>query len=110
MNSEMGSFMHGLFSVRSRQLFGQLGKDEATSYLSGLLIGSDIRAAMNATEWDLTKIDKVSIIGAPHLSRCFSRVLESQSLKTEICKVTATTLLGFNSVFQSTNHLNKQSA
>jgi len=110
LNSEMGSFMHGLFSVRSRQLFGQLGKDEATSYLSGLLIGSDIRAAMNATEWDLTKIDKVSIIGAPHLSRCFSRVLESQSLKTEICKVTATTLLGFNSVFQSTNHLNKQNA
>jgi 2-dehydro-3-deoxygalactonokinase len=110
LDSEMGNFMHGLFSVRSRQLFGQLSADDATSYLSGLLIGSDIRAAMNATEWNLAKMDKVSIIGAPHLSRCFARVLESQSLTTEICKVTATTLLGFNSVFQSTNQLNEKSA
>jgi len=110
LNSEMGSFIHGLFSVRSRQLFGQLSADEATSYLSGLLIGSDIRAAMNATEWNLSKMDKVSIIGAPHLSRCFSQVLESQSISTEICKVTATTLLGFNSVVQSAIQLNVTSA
>lgn len=40
----------GLFSVRSRQLFGQLSAQEATSYLSGLLIGSDVHASMNATE------------------------------------------------------------
>lgn len=107
LNSEMGSFIHGLFSVRSRQLFGQLSASEATSYLSGLLIGSDIRAAMNATEWNLAKMHKVSIIGAPHLSRCFSSVLQKQSISTEICKVTTTTLLGFNSVAQSAQTLNQ---
>lgn len=110
LNSEMGSFIHGLFSVRSRQLFGQLSADEATSYLSGLLIGSDIRAAMNATEWNLSSMDKVSIIGAPHLSRCFSSVLESQAITTEVCQVTATTLLGFNSVIQSIGESNTISA
>ena len=110
LNSEMGSFVHGLFSVRSRQLFGQLSASEASSYLSGLLIGGDIRAAMNATEWNMTKMHKLSIIGAPHLSRCFARVLESQSIATEICKVTTTTLLGFNSVVQSTQNLNQKTA
>jgi len=110
LNSEMGSLIHGLFSVRSRQLFGQLSADEATSYLSGLLIGSDVRAAMNATEWNLSKMDQVSIIGAPHLSSCFASVLESQSISTEICQVTTTTLLGFNSVFQSVNQLSEKTA
>jgi 2-dehydro-3-deoxygalactonokinase len=110
LNSETGSLIHGLFSVRSRQLFGQLSADEATSYLSGLLIGSDIRAAMNATEWSLTKMDKVSVIGAPHLSSCFASVLNSQLIATEICQVTTTTLLGFNSVFQSINQLSEKTA
>nr|WP_297349944.1 2-dehydro-3-deoxygalactonokinase [uncultured Glaciecola sp.] len=110
LNSETGSLIHGLFSVRSRQLFGQLNADEATSYLSGLLIGSDVRAAMNATEWSLTKMDKVSVIGAPHLSSCFASVLNSQLIATEICQVTTTTLLGFNSVFQSINQLSKKIA
>jgi 2-dehydro-3-deoxygalactonokinase len=110
LNSETGSLIHGLFSVRSRQLFGQLSADEATSYLSGLLIGSDVRAAMNATEWRLTKMDKVSVIGAPHLSSCFASVLNSQLIATEICQVTTTTLLGFNSVFQSINKLSEKTA
>ncbi|MFQ3206948.1 MAG: 2-dehydro-3-deoxygalactonokinase [Glaciecola sp.] len=110
LNSETGSLIHGLFSVRSRQLFGQLSADEATSYLSGLLIGSDVRAAMNATEWSLTKMDKVSVIGAPHLSSCFASVLNSQLIATEICQVTTTTLLGFNSVFQSINQLSEKIA
>jgi 2-dehydro-3-deoxygalactonokinase len=110
LNSETGSLIHGLFSVRSRQLFGQLSADEATSYLSGLLIGSDVRAAINATEWNLTKMDKVSVIGAPHLSSCFSSVLNSQLIATEICQVTTTTLLGFNSVFQSINQLSEETA
>lgn len=110
LHSEMGSFIHGLFSVRSKQLFGQLSAQEASSYLSGLLIGSDVRAAMNAVEWSLSAQDKVSVIGAPHLSSCFARVLESQSITTEICKVTATTLLGFKSVFQSIHLPNEKSA
>ena len=110
LKSEQGSFMHGLFSVRSKQLFGQLSPEEATSYLSGLLIGSDIRAAVNATEWCLGSVDLVSIIGAPHLSRSFARVLASQNIKSDICKVTATTLLGFNSLYQSFLALSEKSA
>jgi 2-dehydro-3-deoxygalactonokinase len=114
LNSELGSFMHGLFSVRSKQLFGQLSSEQAISYLSGLLIGSDIRAALNATEWALTSVDKVVIIGAPHLSKSFARVLASQNIASELTKVTNTTLMGFNAVYsvlvhsaQMTNAANK---
>jgi 2-dehydro-3-deoxygalactonokinase len=100
LKSERGSFTHGLFSVRSKQLFGELTNSQATSYLSGLLIGSDVRAAMNAEEWQLSQLGEVSIIGAKRLSHQFSQVLKIHGIKTNICKVTEMTLLGFNAIYQ----------
>jgi len=100
LKSELGSFTHGLFSVRSKQLFGELTPSQASSYLSGLLIGSDVRAAMNAEEWQLSELGEVSIIGTKHLSQQFSQVLKLHGIKTNICKVTDMTLLGFNAIYQ----------
>jgi 2-dehydro-3-deoxygalactonokinase len=100
LKSELGSFTHGLFSVRSKQLFGELSKSQASSYLSGLLIGSDVRAALNAEEWQLSQLNNVSIIGAKHLSEQFSLVLNLHGIKSDICKVVDTTILGFNAVYQ----------
>jgi 2-dehydro-3-deoxygalactonokinase len=40
------SLLHGLFGVRSRQLFDGHSPPWALSYLSGLLIGSDVRGAI----------------------------------------------------------------
>tara|TARA_R110001583_G_C5604443_1_gene404793 strand:+ start:83 stop:1036 length:954 start_codon:yes stop_codon:yes gene_type:complete len=100
LKSGLGSFTHGLFSVRSKQLFGELTNSQASSYLSGLLIGSDVRAAINAEEWQLSQLGEVSIIGTKHLSQQFSQVLKTHGIKTNICEVTDMTLLGFNAVYQ----------
>ena len=99
LESELGNFSHGIFSVRSKQLFGELSPQQASSYLSGLLIGSDVRAAINATQWSLTPETTVTIIGDAHLSQCFADVLKMQSIPTDICEVNETTLLGFSSVY-----------
>jgi 2-dehydro-3-deoxygalactonokinase len=40
------SLLHGLFGVRSRQLIDGRSRDWALSYLSGLLIGADVRGAI----------------------------------------------------------------
>ena len=98
LKSERGSFTHGLFSVRSKQLFGELTNSQATSYLSGLLIGSDVRAAMNAEEWQLSQLGQVSIIGETHLNQKFSQVLKMHGIKTNIYKVNDMTMRGFNSI------------
>jgi len=100
LKSELGSFTHGLFSVRSKQLFGELTDSQAYSYLSGLLIGSDVRAAMNAEEWQLSALGEVTIIGTTHLSQQFSQVIKLHGIKTNICQVTEMTLLGFNAFYQ----------
>jgi 2-dehydro-3-deoxygalactonokinase len=37
--------LHLLFGTRSRQLAGEIGRDQASSYLSGLIIGEDVAGA-----------------------------------------------------------------
>ena len=55
---------------------------------------------MNAEEWQLADLGGVTIIGAQDLSQQFSQVLNMHGIKTNICKVTDMTLLGFNAVYQ----------
>jgi 2-dehydro-3-deoxygalactonokinase len=55
-----GHLLHHLFGVRSRGLFGTLPDTDSASYLSGLLIGTEIRAAMPAPT-------HVTLLGTPTL-------------------------------------------
>jgi len=107
LDSKLGNFSHGIFSVRSNQLFGKLSQEEASSYLSGLLIGSDVRAAINATEWDIFSLNNVIIIGAPQLSNCFSTALSMQNISSIICNAEATIISGFSKLNQSFLSLEK---
>lgn len=100
LDSELGNFSHGVFSVRSKQLFGELSQQQASSYLSGLLIGTDVRAAINASQWNINKLGPVSIIGAQHLSQCFSIALNMKSIETKIWNETQTSIQGFSSLYQ----------
>lgn len=96
--SEFGSFIHGLFSVRSKQLFNELAPEHATSYLSGMLIGSDVRAALNATEWNFNELVSVNVIGNHQLSEYFTKVLAMQGIEAAIHDVESVTLAGFSSI------------
>jgi 2-dehydro-3-deoxygalactonokinase len=44
-SADDGGLLHHLFGVRTRGLFGELAADKAPSYLSGLLIGHELRCA-----------------------------------------------------------------
>jgi 2-dehydro-3-deoxygalactonokinase len=58
--AEPGHLLHHLFGVRTLGLMGRLGEAESASYLSGLLIGHEVRAALPAGAL-------VHLIGAPVL-------------------------------------------
>ena len=45
--SSSSSLLHNIFSVRTNQLFGVLDKIQNSLYLSGLLIGSELRSLLN---------------------------------------------------------------
>jgi 2-dehydro-3-deoxygalactonokinase len=59
-----------LFSVRARVLLGQAKKEDAPSYLSGLLIGTDIRIGLAAPS-----AAQISIMGRPELTRLYAAAL-----------------------------------
>jgi len=67
-SGEPGHLLHHLFGVRTLGLFGRLADTESASYLSGLLIGHEVRAAMPAGA-------SVHLIGAPALCALYARAV-----------------------------------
>ena len=67
---EPGGLRHHLFGVRTRGLFEQLAGEAAASYLSGLLIGHEVRAALPPGA-------AVHLIGAPQLCKLYAGAIES---------------------------------
>lgn len=58
--------LHHLFGVRARGLFGELADTHSASYLSGLLIGHELRAALESES-----VSRISLLGAPDLARLY---------------------------------------
>jgi 2-dehydro-3-deoxygalactonokinase len=99
LHADAGNLVHGLFSVRTRQLFGGENGAQACAYLSGMLIGSDVRAALHATDWRLDADASVVVIGGYPLLECFSQVLQDVGIDPVTADVTTCTLQGFAAEF-----------
>jgi len=84
-SGETGGVLHHLFGVRARTLFGELSDGASPSYLSGLLIGHEIRAARNSAS-------RVHLLGTTQLGAAYrqafavlgmdSRTLDPDSVTT----------------------------
>lgn len=59
-----------LFSVRARVLLGQAKKEDAASYTSGLLIGTDVRIGLS-----YPTAAEVAVIGRPELTRLYAAAI-----------------------------------
>jgi 2-dehydro-3-deoxygalactonokinase len=68
-SGEPGHLLHHLFGVRTLGLTERLAADESASYLSGLLIGHEVRAAIGTSR-------HVSLIGDTLLTGLYSLVIE----------------------------------
>lgn len=74
-----------LFSVRARVLLGQMKREDAASYASGLLIGTDVRIGLSIPTAAL-----VLVMGRPDLTRLYVAALgeakrEARELDGEQC-------------------------
>jgi 2-dehydro-3-deoxygalactonokinase len=77
-NTQAG-LLHLLFSTRSRQLAGEIPKEEAASYLSGLVIGEDVAAALRL----FGASGRVTLICAPELAALYARALDAHGLASD---------------------------
>ncbi len=65
-----GAILHALFSARTESLFGRLGPAALPSYLSGLLVGEEVREALQ-----LAPVRTVYLVGSPALAAPYSHAL-----------------------------------
>jgi len=74
-----------LFTVRARVLLGQAKREDAASYASGLLIGTDVRIGLS-----LPTSAQVTVIGRPELTKLYAVAIaeagrEARELDGEQC-------------------------
>jgi 2-dehydro-3-deoxygalactonokinase len=69
-SADPGGLLHHLFGVRTLALTGQLKEEASASYLSGLLIGHEVRAAMVGGEM-------VHLVGTAMLCGLYAQAIEA---------------------------------
>nr|WP_294528402.1 2-dehydro-3-deoxygalactonokinase [uncultured Rhodopila sp.] len=69
-SADAGGLLHHLFGVRALTLADRLQETESPAYLSGILIGHEVRAAMARSPGAI-----VQVIGAPDLTALYARAI-----------------------------------
>ncbi len=71
--------LHSLFSTRALQLSAELAPADAKAYLSGLMIGGDVRSALaSLAALPTADLAEIVLIGEPELCARYTRVLNKQ--------------------------------
>ncbi len=73
---EPGGLLHHLFGVRTKTLTGKLAETDGASYLSGILIGHELHAELDAVGGET-----VHLIGAPELVALYARAIAACGAK-----------------------------
>ena len=71
------SLLHRLFQSRSLRLDKQLSAEGAASWMSGLLIGTDVRGALSLFA-EHGAGAPVYVVGAPHLTQSYTQALDAK--------------------------------
>jgi 2-dehydro-3-deoxygalactonokinase len=69
-SADSAGLLHHLFGVRTLALMGQLKEEMSASYLSGLLIGHEVRAAM-------PRATRVHLVGTATLCTLYAQAIEA---------------------------------
>lgn len=86
---------HLLFSTRARQVTGEMAKQDAASYLSGLVIGADVWSAVGAS-LSLFSAGRVTLIGSPALTALYGKALAHYGAGTSPMDGDAAVLAGLS--------------
>jgi 2-dehydro-3-deoxygalactonokinase len=94
-----GQLLHALFSTRSRQVLGELPERDASSYLSGLLVGSDVVGATVLFRERIPGDAAVTLIGETALSHCYQLALQHLGITVELCDAAQIAIAGYEAIY-----------
>lgn len=73
-SADPGGLLHHVFGVRALTLAGRLSESDAPAYLSGILIGHEVRAALAQPPAQAAGV-VVQVIGAPDLTALYAKAI-----------------------------------
>jgi len=83
-SADGGGLLHHIFGVRARGLFNELADLAAASYLSGMLVGHEIRAARGSAV-------RVNLLCSPQLAELYRRALHTLDMEARLLDPDAVT-------------------
>lgn len=99
------NLLHALFSVRSRQVLGEMNTNQSTSYLSGLIIAADVIGACKTFSSYRAKDSTpnelgVTIIGESQLSQNYLLTLQQLGIPADCVAPSKVATAGFSAIYQ----------
>lgn len=76
-SGDAGGLLHHVFGVRTESVLGRLAPQQAPSWLSGLLIGHELRAVLPLPA-------RVHLVGGAHLASLYARALNALGVDVRI--------------------------
>jgi 2-dehydro-3-deoxygalactonokinase len=82
---QKADLLHLLFSARSRAVTGDMAREDAASYLSGLVLGKDVATALALFNLAPSSMDgPVQLICTPLLSALYGKALATYDVKSTV--------------------------
>lgn len=92
--------VHLLFTTRAKQVLGEITAADGSSYLSGLIIGADVKGALSL----FTDYQSITIIGEPTLTEHYKLALRHFGQQAQSCDPASIAIAGFESIYQEIFH------
>lgn len=92
--------VHALFSARSRQISGRCSESQAWSYLSGMVIGSDVAGALRLFSERYQNLGDVVVIGDDPIATCYRLALDRHEVQHSAYDSTLATLRGHDVIYR----------
>ncbi|MCC4834457.1 2-dehydro-3-deoxygalactonokinase [Shewanella sp. 1_MG-2023] len=94
-----GGLLHHLFSARTLRLEQRLADDDVTSYLSGLLIGSELCSVLASSP----NLEHIYLIGSSQLNNLYSEALKELGYLSTTVSSAKASALGMLSIAKQAN-------
>ena len=82
LSNGASGLLNALFTVRTRGLFGEITAPQSPGYLSGLLIGNEIKDALAALDARGASSKSATLVGAENLTALYAHALARAGIKT----------------------------
>lgn len=98
---QAGQLLNALFTVRSRQIEGTLNAEYGASYLSGLLVGSDIVGSLGLLKNQTASVGEIALIGDAVLVQAYQLALKSMNIESRIYDSNQIAICGYQAVYKT---------